>query len=229
MSDPLQTNATHYADIYGRRQTFLRYPADWIIRFHNIYLRENIPRGRVLDFGCGSGNNMKFFLDQGYDVTGTDIVDDVVPLVRENLGNKGVVQILPPNIERLPFADGSFDVVLSNQVLYYLASRQRIEAMSREFARVLRPGGAVFITMMGLRNYYCSGKLARNLGDDVYEVVIEGANRLSGFHQVIYAVRDDEHLRDLFGNFEPLTTGYVDQSLFDLKSSFHWIFAGRKA
>lgn len=43
----------------------------------------------------------------------------------------------------LPFADGSFDVVVSNFVVHEIRDRPGWEKMMRELARVLKPGGCV--------------------------------------------------------------------------------------
>jgi hypothetical protein len=96
-------------------------------------------------------------------------------------------------------------------------------------ARVLRPGGLVFFTMMGPTNYYITHHL-KDVHGGVYEISIdEKGHRLEGVKEMIFLVRDEEHLKDLFSEFECLTSGYFDQRMFDLRSNFHWIFVGRKA
>lgn len=228
MDAALRTNAGSFDDIYGGRRTFLRYPADWIIRFHAIYLQKNIPSGRVLDYGCGSGNNARLFADKGYEVHGTEITDAALPLIRENMGGTKLFKILPPDTDRLPYPDGYFDFILSNQVLYYLASRDRIAAMAAELHRCLRPGGAVFFTMMGPRNYYVADGYAKPVGGDVFELRIGEGHRLNGFHQMFYIVPSEDSLRDLFSMFEPITVGHFEHRMFECPSDFHWIFAGQK-
>lgn len=223
-----QVNLSSYNSIYGSKRTFLRYPADWVIRFHNIYMRSNIPTGRILDFGCGSGNNAKFFQDLGYEVHGTEITDAALPLIEANLGSLERIQILPQTVTRLPYPDAHFDLILSNQVLYYLASKERIRDVCCEFSRVLKPNGVVFLTMMGARNYYVRDGHAQLVQPDVYELRIDDGHRLAGFHQVFYVIRDEAHLKDVFSEFDCLTTGYFDQSMFDLKGNFHWIYCGKK-
>jgi SAM-dependent methyltransferase len=228
MDQNLAVNARSYDEIYGSQRTFLRYPADWIIRFHAIYLRQKIPTGRVLDFGCGSGNNAKLFADKGYEVHGTEITQDALPLIKENLGTTERFKILPPDAERLPYEDGYFDVIISNQVLCYLSSKDRIKAIVDEFHRCLRPGGAVFITTMGPRNYYIADGLAKPVGENLYELKIGDGHRLNGFHQVMYIVPDEAELRAIFSKFETLTVGHFDHRMFECPSDFHWIFAGLK-
>jgi SAM-dependent methyltransferase len=223
----LQQNLEKYTEVYKKRRAFLRYPADWIIRFHNMYMKKNLPSGRVLDYGCGSGNNAKFFIDQGYEVFGTDITESVLPLIQENVGTTENFTIVPPDIDKLTYNDGFFDFILSNQVLYYLGSRERIQTICEEFNRCLKPGGVVFFTMMGSTNYYIV-KHANKRTDDIYEIKIEGGHRLTGYHEFIYIVRDEDHLKNLFSIFKCITVGCFDQRMFDMDSNFHWLFAGQK-
>ena len=157
----LRLNQRNYADLYAKQAAFLRYPADWIIRFHNMYLRNALPAGNVLDYGCGGGNNACFFMEKGYQVWGVDVTPHVLPLVRSNIESRhldvrnaerfSVIDVLDPN---LPFEDGFFDLCVSNQVLYYQPTESAIHDVCREIARVLRTGGVVFFTMMGQKNYY---------------------------------------------------------------------------
>lgn len=224
----LQTNLESYAGIYGSKRTFLRYPADWVIRFHNIWMRKNMPSGSVLDYGCGSGNNMRFFLDQGYQVHGIEIAKEVLPLIQENVGDIANVTIRAPTDVRLPYPDATFDFVLANQVLYYLIDRHRIRALAVEFNRVLKPGGVIFVTMIGLENYFITKGYATTQGESIYELKIGGDHRLNGTHQVFYVIRNETDLTDLFSMFRPLTVGFFDQGMFDMTSNFHWIFAGTK-
>ena len=226
MDRVLTQNYEKYRKVYEARRTFLRYPADWIIRFHNMFMKPNLSSGHILDYGCGSGNNAAFFKEQGYEVYGTDITEAVLPLIEENVGSTENFTILPPDMTRLPYDDNYFDFILSNQVLYYLGSEQRIRAICQEFSRCLRPGGVVFFTMMGSKNYYIT-QHAQRIEGDLFEIQITGDHRLSGYHEFIYVVRDEDHLKSLFSVFECLTAGYFDQSMFDMKSNFHWIFVGR--
>ncbi len=222
-----QTNFESYQQIYSERKSFLRYPADWIIRFHNIFMRERLPTGRVLDFGCGSGNNMKFLLDQGYDVRGTEITDAALPLCEANGVNSTAVTITSLDEITLPFDDG-FDLILSNQVLYYLGQPGRIKQTCWELDRLLEPGGIVFFTMMGAKNYYVTDGYAKPRDDGLHELRIEGDHRLSGLHQVFHIVPDEQSLVDLFDMFDPISVGYFDQSMLTMRSNFHWIFIGGK-
>ena len=36
------TNLGNYEDLYSKDEAFLRFPADWVIRFHNMYMKKNL-------------------------------------------------------------------------------------------------------------------------------------------------------------------------------------------
>lgn len=232
----VEANRDAYQDLYTKGKLFVRYPMDHVIRFHAYYLRSHLPSGKVLDYGCGSGNNSAFFIQQGYDVYGMDVAEAVLDQIKENLKMYSLdmshlekFQITPPDATTLPFEDGFFDVILCNQVLYYLGTEKRIRDMCKEFGRCLRPGGLVFLTILGARNYYFTHHTKRIHDGETCEVVIEDpSHRLYGLRELVYVVRDEEHLRRLFSDFECVNIGYFDMSMFDMKSSFHWIFVGKK-
>jgi SAM-dependent methyltransferase len=138
--------------------------------------------------------------------------------------------IQPPPILNLPYEDNYFDFILSNQVHYYSSSEEEIHVVNKELLRTLKPGGSIFITMMGLKNYYITHHLKEiSQNTQIYKVrVTDPDHRLYGVSEDVLAVRDEEHLRNLFDEFEPVTVGYFDQSMFDLKSNFHYIFVGCK-
>ena len=101
------------------------------------------PTGRVLDVGCGTGA-LLHQLARTYpqaQLAGVDPVPEMLAIARSRL---------PPSVdlregwaERLPCADGSFDVVVSCNMFHYI--RKPIAAL-HEIGRVLRPGGELVIT-----------------------------------------------------------------------------------
>jgi SAM-dependent methyltransferase len=98
---------------------------------------------RVLDVGCASGGLSEVFAERGASVVGVDLNPRLIDRARERLGSKAefrVADIAAP----MPFLEsGSFDVVAASLVLHYLADWG---PPLREFARILRPGGALLIS-----------------------------------------------------------------------------------
>ena len=89
---------------------------------------------RVLEFGCGLGTYLREIRRYTPHAFGFDV--EVERLVEGN--RRGVTGMLAAVGERLPFADASFDVVFTNEVLEHVQDDRQA---AHEIARVLRPGG----------------------------------------------------------------------------------------
>lgn len=102
-------------------------------------------RGRVLDAGCGGGGMPLSFAEEAELVVGIDpaprFQDAGVRLARE----RGIRNLVFAQADGmfLPFRDGTFDLVLSHAVIEHVADAPRY---LRECARVLAPGGHIFLS-----------------------------------------------------------------------------------
>ena len=61
-------------------------------------------------------------------------------------GVKEKVEVLDGDATEMKFADGTFDVVVSNLVIHNIPSREGRDKACREIARVLKPGGTALIS-----------------------------------------------------------------------------------
>lgn len=95
----------------------------------------------ILDAGCGTGGNSAW-LQQFGRVWGIDAVGDALCFARQRPG----LTLAQASVDRLPFRDASFDLVLSNDVLCHLFVSNDERAV-KEFARVLRPGGILYLQL----------------------------------------------------------------------------------
>ncbi len=101
---------------------------------------------RVLDLGCGIGRFSGFLQSKGAIVTGVDSCQDMLKF------NITCTTVCSP-ITKLPFKDGSFDIILSVWTLQYLCSLDLKMAIS-EINRVLSPEGTIyFIEQLTLSGY----------------------------------------------------------------------------
>src|SRR3954468_14211739 len=70
----------------------------------------------ILDAGCGSGGNLRFLRRYG-SVIGVDLAAEALALGRENAPS----DLARASVLQLPFAEASFDLVTSFEVLYHRA------------------------------------------------------------------------------------------------------------
>ena len=130
-----------FADIFERLLVpaiFDRYARDLVER-----ARPFGPSDRILDLGCGTGIVARVLRDRlggAARIAGLDLSPAMIAKART----------VAPEIEwhegdalALPFADGSFDVVLSQQMLQFTPDRA---AATREMRRVLAPGGRLVVS-----------------------------------------------------------------------------------
>jgi SAM-dependent methyltransferase len=124
------------------RQVNARYYLD------NVMSGPDPPR-HVLDLGCGAGNSVDAFRghDPSVDWVGVDIADSQEARARR----RSDATFVTYDGSRVPFPEGTFDLVYSSQVLEHVPDPQ---AHLREIARVLRPGGRLIGSTSQLEPYH---------------------------------------------------------------------------
>ncbi|GIL39260.1 class I SAM-dependent methyltransferase [Roseiterribacter gracilis] len=103
---------------------------------------DDLAGQRVLDAGCGDGWYARQLAGRGADVTAIDGSDAMLAHARAR--SPATIQFQRADLgSALPFADASFDLVLSALAIHYMRDYR---ALFGEFARVLRVGGKLVIT-----------------------------------------------------------------------------------
>ena len=121
-----------YEDTDGRRSAQLE---RWLKK-RLAALRERAPGGALIDLATGSGFVPRCAKSIFEKRVGVDISERVLP----ESGQDGVTYVAA-DCDKLPFEDASFDVVSCFAALHHMYS---YEAMFREAARVLKPGGIFY-------------------------------------------------------------------------------------
>jgi ubiquinone/menaquinone biosynthesis C-methylase UbiE len=123
------------AFLYGRRQIDLY--------FKDVIGKLSKP-SKILDLGCGTGEQIEELLGMGFEVVGLE--------PSSNMRNHAVSK-LPPgtvvdgSILHIPFPDNYFDCVYAIEVLRYLERNDNLDGL-KEIYRVLRPNGIFFGTFV---------------------------------------------------------------------------------
>jgi SAM-dependent methyltransferase len=109
--------------------------------------------GRVLDYGCGSGQIVALGLERGLDIWGADTFAEYYSAERGGVTLapqlRGRIRTIRNNI--IDFPDGHFDLVLSNQVLEHVTDPEVVIA---EVFRVLRRGGLFIAAFPVVETWY---------------------------------------------------------------------------
>ena len=102
---------------------------------------ELTPGARVLDVACGSGNLAVPLARKGADVTGVDIATNLLEQARQRAKSEGVsIQFDEGDAEQLPYADASFDAVVT---MFGAMFAPRPELVASESIRVCKPAGRI--------------------------------------------------------------------------------------
>lgn len=112
---------------------------------------------RLLDVGCGIGEELSICQRHGYDVAGLEPAAEMRRLACERHPDVGGA-IREGSIYEMPFESEEFDYVLSIEVVRYL---ERFDQAASEVARVLRPGGKWIFTVTPPANWTLGPVLSR--------------------------------------------------------------------
>ncbi|MFI1104434.1 class I SAM-dependent methyltransferase [Streptomyces melanogenes] len=138
-------NAASYAASYEGWRSSARYFCSRLYAVDQA-LRAG-PQGRLLDVGCGPGMLVRHLLDtrpEEFQITGCDQSPAMIDAAIARSKGSGNVELTVARVEKMPFPDKHFDVVVAMGVLEYADAGDGL----REIARVVRPGGLVVVTML---------------------------------------------------------------------------------
>jgi len=129
----------------------LKYPDEFVIRF--FFKSSHHDRcGRIVELGCGNGNNLMLYKAYGWDVTGVDICAEALSNARHNLDGTGhfiqhdLVRGIPDKI------DAPIDVLLMPSSLYYIPRAAFIGCL-RQLAPKLAQNADIFISLRTPEDY----------------------------------------------------------------------------
>ena len=146
------------------------------------FIVDQIPAGSyVLDLCCGGGETSLALARQGATVTGVDYVDEMCYLARTLFAEEGRTgTFVSQDATDLLFADGSYSHVVCAGSSLNSMTNEDARLTIREIARVVKPGGTVYLAILnprGLRNLLA---VARGL--------VQGAPRWGFYYRSGYGI-----------------------------------------
>ncbi|NET68139.1 MAG: class I SAM-dependent methyltransferase [Moorea sp. SIO1G6] len=111
------------------------------------------PGDMVLDAGCGTGQHARYLAEVASKVVGIDTDSARIAIAKEHCQDLDNASFEVGSVTKLPFEDGSFDLVLLAQVLHHLGGEdvhsasltEQCEQAIGEAKRVLKPSGRLVI------------------------------------------------------------------------------------
>ena len=206
---------------YGK--VFLKPQEDipWVVKEFKKYKVK-----RVLDLGCGTGRHIVYLAKKDFDVFGVDIAEEGIRQAKQWVKNEELNANFKISsiYKKLPYKNNFFDAVISTQIIHH----QRLENIRKiihEIARILKPGGFIFITVRKrkFRKFYFAGEIIEKYGKQKVNYKVIAPNTyvpVSGYEKgLVYYLFNKKIIKQEFKNFKLKI--WVD------REARHYCFLGR--
>lgn len=211
----------------------MAYPAEYVIRifkgrYPNLSLPDEPFEGKTLgDIGCGDGRNLAFLASCGFAVSGMEITQEICDKTKANLAAAGVedADIRVGTNDSIPFADKSFDYLLSWNACYYMGKLRGFDRYVEEFARVAKPSARFILSIPKASCFIYKG--AEDIGDGFCVIRNDPFKLRNG--EVLRRFSGVEEIEETFSShFQDFTAASVHDDCFGFDYHWHVVVCRRK-
>lgn len=229
VSEQMSSGWAEAYELYQKKGDQLAYPSETLVcLFKGDYVtgqKLDYEGKSVLDVGFGGGNNTLFLASLGMQVSGIEIHQNICDSASKEFLNLGLqVDLRVGTNQEIPFENNSFDFLVSWNVLHYEGTEEGIKAGIKQYARVLKPGGRLFLSTTGPQHKIL--KNGQTLGNHLYQI---GRDEDFRKGQVHFFFDNINYLEFYFSwCFQELQFGRIEDMLFREKLDW-WLVTGVKA
>lgn len=200
-------NPVWESDIYSQGKHLSRYPYDSVVSFVYRFRPQDqqISATKIMEVGCGAGNNLWFAAREGFQVAGIDGSASAIEFAKKRFASDGLEgDLRTGDFTNLPWTDCVFDLAVDRAALTCVPLEVAQRAVA-EIYRSLRPGGHFFLNVYSDRSSgHRSGTL---LPDGRITNISEGT--LTGVGALcLYSLSDINKL--LVGDWETVQITHLD-------------------
>lgn len=193
-------NRSHIDPVFGRYKS--EQFCAFATRGHQFRRGEKVLKTDLREEAYGADEVLFSLPDPGLSIFGMDISAEVAGAASaESLKRGSTHHYVTADVRRIPFADHSLDVVLSNSTLDHFSSYEDLLAALAEIRRVLKPTGKLIMTLNNKHNlnFWFMVTMEKALGISRYPVVFfsraeirraceKAGLRVLGFESIIHIV-----------------------------------------
>ena len=125
------------------------------IRGHFFYTRMLRRTGPFLDYGCGTGDNIRQLLRDGFPrelITGFDLTGESISLGFDLYRDEDAIRDLFVVDKQFPFGEETFDTIYSGSVIHVISDTDELGNYLKNAEKALRPGGVFFGSTLGIED-----------------------------------------------------------------------------
>ena len=204
--------------IYSRREQCNKYPFDNIVSIllRLLPLLKEIEKPKVLEIGCGVGNNLLSAAKEGYSVFGIDASRYAIDMAKFFFKENNIEgELNVGSFSSIPYQDSYFDLVIERAALS-LAPQEIAQKAICEVDRVLKKNGFFYSEI-----YSDKAKFTTKF-QDRKNIIIDGP--YEGVGQIFFY--NESSLKSLLKNFIIIENSHVERNFLEGRwkgfSECHW-------
>lgn len=200
----------------------VKFPNEHLVRFIST-IKQNCNSthpGRILEFGFANITNMRMMNRFGFQVDGLEVSDVLVERAQQAIHETGLQNELRVGVfqgNEIPFPDQTFDAIVGLQCVYYNVDQK---LFAQECARVLKPGGFIFLSFFTPRHGYMN----YIDGEPGGPVTFNESHPNTPLHGLtLFLYKNEEQFNETYGNQFDLFVGKEEYDSLQLFQSWYYV------